>query len=132
MAIDFVCSRKLECGLWAARFSIRKWFEWPGALPDGSSDGCSVCRIEPAVGTVVYDGSTGSPYEKHLDSGDQALVMLHAEVRDREVLFEQFSVESPGVFGDSVGMIVLNGKEQLRGLWLGLVVLVCFHFGSVD
>ena len=40
------------------------------------------------MSAVVDDGSTGSPYEKHLDSGDQALVMLHAEVRDREVLFK--------------------------------------------
>ena len=74
--------------MWAARFSVKKWFEWSGSLPDGSGDGCSVCRVEPAVSAVVDDGSIGSPYEEHLGSGDQALVVLHAKIRDREVLFE--------------------------------------------
>ena len=57
---------------------------------------------------VVDDSSVRSPYEEHLNSGDQALVVLHPKVRDREVLLEQFSVESPCVFGDNVGMVVLN------------------------
>ena len=82
------------------------------------------------MSTVVDDGSTGSPYEEHLDSGDQALVMLHAKVRDREVLFKQFSVESSCVFGDNIGMVVLDGKKKLCLIEFGFVVLVRFNLGS--
>ena len=88
VAVDLVSGCKLKGGLWAAWFSVCKRFEWSGALPDGCRDGCSVCRIKPAVSPVVNDSSVSGPYEEHLNSGDQALVVLHPKVRDREVLLE--------------------------------------------
>ena len=46
------------------------------------------CRIEPAVSTVVDDSGVSSSYEKHLNCGDQSLIVLHSKIRDREILFE--------------------------------------------
>ena len=88
VAFDLVCSCELECCLWVARFRVGKWFEWSGALPDGGRDRCRVCRIEPAVSAVVDDSRIGCPYEKHLNCGDQSLIVLHTEIRDGEILLE--------------------------------------------
>jgi hypothetical protein len=67
-----------------------------------------------------------------LDSGDKALVVLHTEVSDREVLDEEFSVVASGFFGDDVGMVIFDGEKELRGVEFGLVVLVCLDLGSAD
>ena len=79
---------------------------------------------------VVDNSCVGGADEKHLYGGDEALVVLHTEVNDRKVLFEKFPVEASGVFGDGVGVVVLNGKEKLRCVEFGFVVLVCLNLGS--
>ena len=82
------------------------------------------------MSAIIDDGCIGCPNEKHLNSGDQSLIVLPSEIRDREVLLEQFSVESSCVLGDRISVIVLNGKEELGVVEFGFVILVCFDFGG--
>ena len=64
--------------------------------------------------------------------GDKTLVMLHAEVRNREILSEEFPVVAPGVFSNHVGVVVFDGEEELCCVELGFVVLVCLNLGGAD
>ena len=84
------------------------------------------------MSAVIDNGCVRGANEEHLDGGDKALVVLHSEVSDREVLDEEFSVVASGFFGDDVGMVIFDGEKELRGVEFGLVVLVCLDLGSAD
>jgi hypothetical protein len=84
------------------------------------------------MSAVVDDGCIGGAYQEHLNGGDKTLVMLHAEVRNREILSETFPVVAPGVFGNNVGVVVFDGEEKLRCLELRFVVVVCLNLGGAD
>ena len=58
--------------------------------------------------------------------------MLHAEVRNREILSEEFPVVAPGVFSNNVGVVVFDGEEELCCVELRFVVLVCLNLSGAD
>ena len=101
-------------------------------MSNGCGDRCGVCRVNSAVSAVIDNGSVRGANEEHLDGGDKALVVLHAEVGDREVLDEKFSVVAPGFFGDNVDVVVFDGEEELRGVEFRFVVVVCLNLGGAD
>ena len=79
---------------------------------------------------VVDNSCVGSADKEHLYGSNETLVVFHMEINDRKVLFEKFPVEASGVFGDGVGVVVLNGEEELRCVELGFIALVCLNLGS--
>ena len=84
------------------------------------------------MSAVVDDGCIGGAYQEHLNGGDKTLVVLHAEIGDRDVLDEKFSVVASGFFGDDVDMVIFDGEEELRSVEFRLVVLVCLNLGGAD